>query len=127
MWFLFIQKPENWTDLFVRDFPSFYSAVICKGLFYVNLASFFLSELIICTISFHRVLAVFFPLKIILLSSKYPRLFTILFLCIVGLALMMPFSNLIFNSNVDMESTINIAEKNNLSQYCYVHSLAGKF
>lgn len=125
-WFLFIQPPSFIAgDWFVRAYPKLFAFLNCKLIFYVNLTSFFLSELMIVTISLHRVLSVFFPMKMILLSAKYPRFFTYLFIGVILVALGIPVLNLIFNSNVDMTTADNITEKTNVFEYCYVDELAG--
>ncbi len=126
-WYIFVLVPGPYSDKMARHHPVLFSYLICKGIFYVNLSSFFLSELIVCTLSFHRVLAVFFPLKLIFFSSKFPKLFGILFGCFISLAFLIPIVNLIFNTSIDATAVQNIAEKSNLASYCYnSNNLAGK-
>ena len=128
MWFLSILPPGARADSFNRFYNKFFSIFICKKLFYINLTSFFLSELIIVSLSFHRVLAVFFPFKVININSNYPRLFNILFFMVMATALLLPSLYLYFNKAIDIKSVPNIAEKTNLNEYCYVGSdLIGKF
>jgi len=117
-WFVFLLVPGTNSDTFFRNHPELFSALVCKSLFYVNMSTLFLSELIICTLSFHRVLAVFFHLKLIVIDSKYPRLFRILFACFVSLAFLIPVVNLVFNTSADPAEWQNIAEKSNLNSYC---------
>lgn len=125
-WHLFTQPPSFIaSDWLVRNYPKLFAFLNCKLIFYVNLTSFFLSELMIVSISLHRVLSVFFPMKMILLSAKYPRFFTYLFIGVILVALGIPVLNLLFNTNVDISIADNITEKTNLSQYCSVTDLAG--
>ncbi len=128
MWFLNIQPPYFMSsDSFIRNYPTLFSILTCKLLFYINLSSFFLSELIIVSISLHRVLQVFFPMKMVLLSAKCPRFFEYTFLCVVLLALSIPVINLIYNSNNDILNNQNIVEPINLMGYCHISNrVAGK-
>ena len=122
MWFLSILPPGARVDTFNRLHNKVFSYLICKKLFYINLSSFFLSELIIVSLSFHRVLAVFFPFKVININSNYPRLFNILFFIVMATALLLPSLYLYFNQAIDIRTVPNIAEKTNLNEYCYVGS-----
>ncbi len=117
-WFVFLLVPGANSDTFLRNYPQLFSALVCKTLFYVNMSTLFLSELIICTLSFHRALTVFFPLQLIVINSKYPRLFRILFACFISLAFLIPVVNLVFNTSADPAEWQNIAEKINLNSYC---------
>lgn len=124
-WFMFTLTPGASSYAFVRDHPALFSVLICKALFYINLSSFFLSELIVCTLSLHRALTVFFPLQLIFLSSKYPRLIPSAFAIFLSLAFLLPFVNLVFNTSLDVNEIQSISEKTNINQYCSIHPLAG--
>lgn len=122
---MFIDPPGALADTFARQSPRIFSFMFCKFTFYVNMSSFFLSELMIVTISFHRALTVFFPMRMIHLSSAYPRMFPIIFGVFVGIAIVLPGINLIYNQVINVPETLNIVDKYNLSEYCFVDFIPG--
>lgn len=123
MWRLNIQKPSS--DLFIRDYPMLFSLLNCKLMPYVHVASFYLSELAIVSIFILRILSVLFPTKIDLLPIEFPNLFRRLFLGLLLLAMSIPATYLIFSSNVDMSSSMNITLKASWRQYCYIDTQTG--
>lgn len=123
MWRLNIQEPSS--DWFIESYPMLFSLLNCKLVPYVHVVSFYLSEVAIVSILIRRILDVLFPTKLELLSLEFPLLFRRLFFGVLLLVMGIPATYLIFSSNVDMGSAINVTGKGSWRQYCYIDTQTG--